>query len=160
MGAIAVGLLITLSYFFYQRNKNTSATRKKLVSELIVLAKSQVSSFEGTYLSGSKENGHFWVEIIIKPTAQQGEYQIEVKSKELKGYACCELRKNGILRNDTIFVQTTEWKRPVTMTISKNKSSNILTIGAIEKQNDDRFALSYYCCGGKSLMGEYAKSNK
>src|SRR5260221_14056880 len=77
-------------------------------------------SFEGTYLVGKKDK--YWVELTVTKSGPQNSFKIEVKSKLVKGSICCEFNKEGILKNDTIFVETREWKRPVTMIITKNKS--------------------------------------
>ncbi|SNB30199.1 conserved hypothetical protein [Flavobacterium psychrophilum] len=116
---------------------------------------SNMSNFEGTYIYGKKEGASDWVEINIKSLKNQDSCSIVVNSKTINNKKGCEFNKLGLLKNDTIFIKTTDWKRPVTVIITKK--TNKITIDAIEKQTDDRFVLNWYCSGGGSLIGDYIK---
>lgn len=70
----------------------------------------------------------------------------------------CNFNKIGIVRNDTLFIETTDWKKPVTAYIVKKDDKIIFDV--IEKEEDDRYVLSYYCSGGGSLIVEYTKTEE
>ena len=127
-------------------------TKKKRSS-----SRSNISDFEGVYLDGKKEGGNYWIEVTIKNLKNQNSCRILVDSKRINERKGCEFNKIGILKNDTIFIKTTDWKRPVTVIITKKM--NKITIDAIEKETDDRFVLAWYCLGGGSLIGDYVKNH-
>lgn len=116
---------------------------------------SNISNFEGTYITGKKEGGNYWVEVNIKSLKNQDSCRIVVDSKKVNNREGCVFNKLGLLKNDTIFIKTTDWKRPVTVIITKKMDK--ITIDAIEKETDDRFVLGWYCSGGGSLIGDYVK---
>lgn len=110
-------------------------------------------NFEGDYMDGSKNKGGWWMEVKIRKIDHDGEYSITVHSSKIKSMECCSFDKRGLVKNDTLFLTITDWQRPITAIITKNK--NVITFDVIEKQPDDRYVLNWYCCGGASLMGSY-----
>ncbi|ENA1814289.1 hypothetical protein ABF174_000892 [Flavobacterium psychrophilum] len=113
----------------------------------------KTNKFEGIYISGSKERNEFWSEVKIEKINNSDSCNVIVSSQVIKSKECCSFSKSGIIRNDTLFIETTDWKKPVTVFITKNV--NTITFDVIEKAEDDRFVLNWYCCGGGSLIGDY-----
>ncbi len=134
-----------------QSKQKSLSTKTTMQSEE---TKSLASEFVGTYISGQKEDGHFWVEVEIADLGNDS-CKVVVNSKELKGRECCSFSDIGKVQNDTIFLYLTDWKRPVTAIITKK--DNDITFDVIEKEDGDRYVLNFYCCGGGSLMGDYSK---
>lgn len=150
---IAINLLVACnSQTAKKDNTSVSEEAKEMTS---VVSNEKMNDFVGTYLSGQKEGGHDWVEIKIEDLKSQDSCKITVDAKERNGKKGCTFDKVGVLKNDTIFIQTTDWKKPVTVIITKK--DNKISVDAIEKEDGDRYVLNYYCNGGGSLIGDYTK---
>jgi hypothetical protein len=159
---LTIAILSVLSFISckeYQKNENSETAKKTTVidnNRMITRQASddkQINPFEGVYLSSSKENGYFWTEVKIENIINSDSCRILVSSEKVRGKVCCSFNKSGVVRNDTLFIETTDLNRPITVFITKNKSK--ITIDAIEKKDGDRYILNYYCCGGGSLIGDY-----
>ncbi|OCB76517.1 hypothetical protein [Flavobacterium crassostreae] len=160
--SILIFILATFCVFSCQ--KNTPNNHKIPATDVVAVPKKDTSNtttaktthFEGKYLYGKKQGGAYWIEVKITDLKNQQHYNVTVQSKEIKGKSCCRFNKTGTLKNDTLFIKTTDWKKPVTVIITKKNRT--ITIDAIEKEADDRYALNWYCCGGGSLMGDYTQN--
>lgn len=150
---IAIIFLIACNKQTQQKDKTTSMEETKDVKNST--PQKSINDFVGTYLSGQKEGGNDWVEVKIEDLKNQDSCKITVDSKERNGRKGCTFDKTGILKNDTIFIQTTDWKKPVTVIITRKDTK--ISIDAIEKEDGDRYVLNYYCNGGGSLIGDYTK---
>lgn len=139
------------------KNNSTTEIEQQKISDKPTNKNTQVD-FSGSYLSGNKTDGSDWTEVNIESLKGGDSFQVSVDAKERKGKKSCNFNKIGIVRNDTLFIETTDWKKPVTAYIVKKEDKIIFDV--IEKEEDDRYVLSYYCSGGGSLIGEYTKTEK
>lgn len=137
------------------KTKENTSVAEETEEVKSVASNENMNDFAGTYLSGQKEGGHDWIEIKIEDLKNQDSCKITVDAKEINGRKGCTFDKVGVLKNDTIFIQTTDWKKPVTVIITKK--DNKIFVDAIEKEDGDRYVLNYYCNGGGSLIGDYTK---
>ena len=153
---------IAVTFIFIACNNHSNETKTTVTKTDIVSKSSEkqttnpgINDFVGIYISGQKEDGNDWVEIEIENLEKQDSCKITVDTKVINGRKNCTFQKVGIYKNDTIFINTTDWKKPVTVILTRK--DNKITFDAIEKEDGDRYVLNYYCNGGGSLIGDYTK---
>lgn len=157
---IKITVLLSILFFMAACTNQPTPKSRKVETEQQKIGDSPRNpnhvNFAGTYLTGNKENGGDWTEIKIESLKGGERFQVTVDAKVRKGVKSCSFDKIGTVRNDTLFIETTDWKRPVTTFIVKR--DNKIVFDVIEKEEDDRYVLNWYCSGGGSLIGEYVQT--
>jgi hypothetical protein len=110
--------------------------------------------YAGDYISGEYPDGYYQVLKISWKTINQ--YNVSFTASQVRGKAACSFSGAGSIVNDTLKVPV-EWNdKTVQMTLFLRND----TVMVFTENFDDRFAVNYFCSGGASLIGDYARTSE
>jgi hypothetical protein len=113
----------------------------------------ETQPYAGNYISGEYPYGYYQ---LLKITDKAGnQYEVSFTASKVKGRAACSFTGAGSIVNDTLKVPV-EWNdKTIQMTLFLRND----TVLVFTESFDDRFALNYFCSGGASLIGDYARTD-